>query len=346
MTTSSILTDYFYGDEAEQFTYFRIPRLLITSPRFKGLSTEAKLLYGMMLDRMGLSTKNGWHDQDGRVFVYYTIEEICKDLHCGSEKAVKLVSELDGGKDRAGISLIERKRQGQGKPTKIYVKRFTTREVSAKETPESGSSLPLNVTSEIQSFGNRNSSVSEAEIQDFGKSKFKTSENRNSRVSDVETQDFGKSECNNLDNNYLDSIYPESVSPSNPTTTENLARAGDDGRTDGRLEREKIKKQICYDFLPYRLTGWELREADELLELMVEVAMNRSPAIRIGRGEFDTAYVQERFRSLTIDDIVQVLQGLSENEGRVTNVKAYLLTSLFNAAATGCSASSLSASSY
>ena len=108
--------------------------------------------------------------------------------------------------------------------------------------------------------------------------------------------------------------------------------------------RESIKKQIDYDFLPFRLNGWELRQADEMLELMVEVAMNRSPTIRVGRDEFGTAYVQERFRSITIDHIEQVLQGLKENEGRVTNVKAYLLASLFNAAATSCNTTSLSAS--
>ena len=69
--------DFFYGDEAEQFSYFRIPRLLITSPRFKSLSIEAKLLYGLMLDRMGLSMKNGWHEEDGRVFIYYRTSGSC-----------------------------------------------------------------------------------------------------------------------------------------------------------------------------------------------------------------------------------------------------------------------------
>lgn len=63
-----VLSDYFYGDESEQFIYFRIPRKLITSPRFKHLSTDAKVLYGMLLDRMGLSVKNNWYDEDGRVY--------------------------------------------------------------------------------------------------------------------------------------------------------------------------------------------------------------------------------------------------------------------------------------
>ena len=120
-----LLADYFYGDESEQFGYFRIPRLLITSPRFKGLSTDAKLLYGMLLDRMSLSAKNGWYDEQSRVYIYYTADEIRADMGCGNDKALKLLSELDTKK---GVGLIERIKQGQGKPTKIYVKRFTTRE--------------------------------------------------------------------------------------------------------------------------------------------------------------------------------------------------------------------------
>ena len=117
------ISDYFYGDEAEQFIYFRIPRQLITDPRFKHLSTDAKLLYGMLLDRMSLSVKNGWYDEDGRVYIYYTVEEICDDMNCGRDKAMKMLADLD---TRKGVGLINRIKQGQGKPTKLYVRRFTT----------------------------------------------------------------------------------------------------------------------------------------------------------------------------------------------------------------------------
>ena len=117
------ISDYFYGDEAEQFIYFRIPRQLITDPRFKHLSTDAKLLYGMLLDRMSLSVKNGWYDEDGRVYIYYTVDEICDDMNCGRDKAMKMLADLD---TRKGVGLINRIKQGQGKPTKLYVRRFTT----------------------------------------------------------------------------------------------------------------------------------------------------------------------------------------------------------------------------
>ena len=119
--------DYYYGDESNQFSFYRIPRQLVTGDRFKRLSTDAKLLYGLLLDRMGLSAKNGWYDEQGRVYIYYTLDEIQEDLNCGHDKATRMLVELDNGKN--GFGLIERVRQGQGRPTKIYVKRFTTRTI-------------------------------------------------------------------------------------------------------------------------------------------------------------------------------------------------------------------------
>ena len=112
---------YFYGHESEQFAFYRIPKRLITEPCFRGISTDAKLLYGLMLDRMELSLKNGWLDAEKRVYIYFVLEDIQTLMQCGHEKAVKLLAELDSEK---GIGLIERVKQGQGKPTKIYVKQF------------------------------------------------------------------------------------------------------------------------------------------------------------------------------------------------------------------------------
>ena len=114
--------DYYYGDESSQFSFCRIPRQLITGKSFKGLSADAKLLYALMLERLGLSARNGWYDEQGRVFIYYTVDEIRAVLNCGNDKAIKLLAELDTVK---GIGLIERVKQGQGRPTKIFVKNFS-----------------------------------------------------------------------------------------------------------------------------------------------------------------------------------------------------------------------------
>ena len=86
-----ILSDYFYGDESEEFVFFKIPRQLITNPKFKHVSTDAKLLYGMLLDRMSLSARNSWYNDARRVYIYYSVDEICGDITCGLDKAVKLL---------------------------------------------------------------------------------------------------------------------------------------------------------------------------------------------------------------------------------------------------------------
>ena len=111
--------DYFYGSQAEQFSFYRIPKLLFTDPQFKPLSTDAKVLYGILLDRMSLSVKNHWLDEESRVYIIFTTEEIMEALSCANQKACRLMLELE--KD---AGLIERKRQGLGKPSLIYVKNF------------------------------------------------------------------------------------------------------------------------------------------------------------------------------------------------------------------------------
>lgn len=112
--------DYYFNRESEQFSFYRIPKLLFTDEYFKGLSCEAKVLYGLMLDRMGLSVKNGWVDEKGRVYIIFTQDDVMELLNCKSQKAAKLLGEL------YDIGLTEKKRQGQGKPNMIYIKNFVS----------------------------------------------------------------------------------------------------------------------------------------------------------------------------------------------------------------------------
>ena len=112
---------YYYGKEAEQFSFFRIPKLLFTDKNFSSLSSDAKVLYGILLDRMSLSMKNNWIDEENRVYIIFTIEEIAETLACGTQKATKILQELDTTK---GIGLVEKKRLGLGKPSILYIKNF------------------------------------------------------------------------------------------------------------------------------------------------------------------------------------------------------------------------------
>ena len=118
--------DYFYGQAGELFSFFRIPKALFQEQQFQDLSTDAKTLYGILLDRMSLSVKNEWFDKKGRVFIIFTIEDVKSTLRCADNKATRLLRELEE------FGLIERKRRGQGKPCLVYVKNFSAE--SSKES--------------------------------------------------------------------------------------------------------------------------------------------------------------------------------------------------------------------
>lgn len=113
-----MMFDYFYGNEADKFMFYRIPKLLFQLDEFANLSLDAKLMYGLLLDRVGISTSNGWTDEEGRVYIIFTIEETSKMLGCSQKKAVLIFKEL------VDFGLVEKKRQGLGKPSLIYVKNF------------------------------------------------------------------------------------------------------------------------------------------------------------------------------------------------------------------------------
>ena len=129
--------DYFYGQAGELFSFFRIPKALFQEQQFQDLSTDAKTLYGILLDRMSLSVKNEWFDKKGRVFIIFTIEDVKRTLRCADNKATRLLRELEK------FGLIERKRRGLGKPSLVYVKNFSSdlsnERVQNRENHESGS---------------------------------------------------------------------------------------------------------------------------------------------------------------------------------------------------------------
>ena len=174
--------DYFYSSQADSYSFYRIPRVLITGEHFKTLSTDAKLLYSLLLDRMGLSLKNNWLDDEGRVYIYYTIEEIQEDLCCGHVKAGKLLAELD---TKSGIGLIERIKQGQGKPTKIYVKWFAS----------------------VHEDSPANSRPTKAVRQESSEMEVKTAKSCTSRPTNDRSADLRKADTNYIDNNNTDFSY-------------------------------------------------------------------------------------------------------------------------------------------
>ena len=135
--------DFYYGKEADQFTFYRLPKALIVDKRFKELSDSAKLLYGLMLDRMSLSARNGWIDEDERVYIKYSFSNIMEDLNCAKEKASRLMKELED------IGLIWRVSQ-IGRANVIYVKNFVSTSVKQADQYENRTSAKIELVEKVE----------------------------------------------------------------------------------------------------------------------------------------------------------------------------------------------------
>ena len=293
--------DYFYGNEAEQFTFYRIPKILITSPHFKKISDSAKLLYGLMLDRMSLSIRNGWLDDDNRAYIFFTTNDVMEQMCCGTEKATKMLAELDSEK---GIGLIERVKQGQGKPAIIYLKKFYELEDTARSTK-----------------------LSEIESQDVQESKNKTFENRKSGLSEIESLEFRKSKCNynNINNTDINYIYP--------INQDNYNIQNSDTQTEEEwIDRytktvDEIKKQIDYDYL---IDYAERDIVDEVVNIMAEVMTVPRPKYKIEGDFVEYDAVLNNLKKITAEQLEVCLLAYSRQRQRIRNPKAYWISVLYN----------------
>lgn len=215
-----------------------------------------------------------------------------------------MLAELDSsGK---GIGLIERVKQGQGKPSRIYVKRFTTRGIPPKSTePQPIPRLPI--------FGS----------QDFGKSEVKSSEKQKLRLRNIGSADFGKSDASYIESNQTDfSQLDPSIHPSGFTPPSLM---------DGYDCRGEIRERIGYEALCDR---YSREDVDEVVELLADTLSTTRPTVRVGGGDIPTGQVCDRFLRLEFIHIEYVFDCLYRNSTQVHNIRAYLLTALYNAPTT------------
>ena len=186
--------DYFYGAQAEQFSFYRVPKVLFTREQFKQLSAEAKILYGIMLDKLDLSVKNKWGDEKGRVYIIYTIEQIMADMNCADQKATKLLDELE-----KKCGLIERKRQGLGKPNLIFVKNFIT-------------GVEGSLMAQIQNRENHDSGAVNITTADYPKSRGINTNHNNTENNDINPIQSGFDEDGISERNEYERYFRESLS--------------------------------------------------------------------------------------------------------------------------------------
>ena len=283
---------YFYGTEADQFSFYRIPKALFTNDCFKDLSSDAKILYGLMLDRMSLSIKNQWFDEENRAYIYFSIEDIMELLNCGRNKAVKSLQELD---DEKGIGLIEKRRQGFGKVTIIYVKSFIQEECEEEKKEKS----------KMVKFTNQTS------------------------VEEEETEEVYISNSNNTNINNTNL----SENKSNHIVSADGIGSEEDEMETLRAYQSLIKENLDYESLLVSHPH-DKDQIDEIVDLIVETVMCKSEKVLIASNWYSGALVRGKFMKLDYSHVEYVLHCLEGNTSKIKNIKKYLLAALFNAPST------------
>ena len=327
--------DYYYGVEAEQFSFYRVPRLLIKDERFKGLSSDAKLLYGLMLDRMALSMKNGWLDDENRAYIIYTVDNIMEDLGCAKATCVKVIKELDSDN---GIGLIEKKRRGLGKPDIIYVKNFAAAEGKEPEKTAANTDKSTEVQNlNFKKFNNYTSGSSKSEPQEVQDLDLQKSKKQTSGSSENEPQEVQKSDPNYTNYNYTDLSYTNPINQSEGNADSSGVHEKED-RIDVIDETaaymQLIRDNIEYEHhMKYDQHG-DKEMYEEIYETICDVVCVRRQIIRINGEEYPYELVKSRFLKLNSGHVEYVMGCMKDTVTKITNIRAYLITALYNAPST------------
>lgn len=317
--------DYFYGIESEQFSFYRVPRLLIRDEHFKGLSSDAKLLYGLMLDRMALSRKNGWIDKENRAYIIYSVEEVMEELGCSKPTCIKIMRELDSER---GIGLIEKIRRGLGKPDIIYVKNFVPVETETSGNTESAPEVKKLYFCKEKNFtsGSKKTELLEVKESDLQREKGFTSEGKITGLQEVKGFSSNNTYINQTD---LNQTYLIHQSPD-----------GEGDKADG-IEDETaayialIRANLEYEHhMKYAEQYGDSELFEEIYETICEVVCVKRKTIRINGEEYPYELVRSRFLKLNSSHVEYVMACLKDTTVKIGNIRAYLLTALYNAAAT------------
>lgn len=228
--TSNIVFRHICREDTYMFNYTQLPDELFSIEQFAVLSLHAKVLYSFMLRRVSVSKDNNWVDDAGDVYIYYRIDEIIQKFNCSNKTATKIMSELEE------IGLIEKKRQGQGKPDIIYVNKFSA-VVEEQNVQEDEPELPIEQLEHLYAESvteNMEESVSNPEVNKIHFKKCKNYTSKNVKNSSLEVK---KVHANYKENNYKESVISSSSSPSD--IQQKQVRLNEE-------DEEKYKKQIKY----------------------------------------------------------------------------------------------------
>ncbi|WP_036613235.1 DUF6017 domain-containing protein [Oribacterium sp. P6A1] len=297
-----IIFDYFKGQESDMLSFYRIPKLLFTNDYFKQLCVEAKVLYGLMLDRMSLSLKNKWFDAENRAYIYFSQQDAMEMLNCKENKIGALFKDLEQ------FQLIERKKQGQGKPTIIYLKNFVQEENICQ-------TFEKTMSKEDENKSNND------KVSDMGKTNVKTLEKSMSRPLKNPSPDMGKTNANynNINNTDLNKYHIDQIDQT--LNAEYLAYA------------ERIRENLELSLMKIRYPHYA-EVIDGIYDLIIETVINKNDIIWISKNKYPGELVRSKFLKLNSSHIEYVLECMKQSTTKIRNIKSYLLSALFNAPTT------------
>ena len=319
---SKIEFDYYYGAEAEQFTFIRVPKVLFTDKEhFGSLSNEAKLMYGLLLERMSLSRKNNWIDDENRVYIIFLIEEIEEIMDVCHDKALNILKELD---DVNGIGLVKKKRRGLGLPSILYVKNFIINESDSLRNEKQDNTDNSEHTSRSLKNG-----FLEVDKTDFKKSEISTSVNRKNRLQEVVKTDTNNTEINNTELSYIENqSINQSAAPRIFPTPPRLI-----DEIDRETVEQSVKEQIEYDSLITHPDEAVVSMVEEIKDLIVDVISGERNIFIEGKKISEKA-ARSAYRKLTSEHITDVLRNILNYPGKISRIDRFLTVALYNSAFT------------
>ncbi len=329
--------DYYYGAQAEQFNFIRIPKAMIVDPMFADLSVNAKLLYGVLLDRMNLSMKNRWFDSENRVYIIYQIAEIMEDFNFSKKTAVRYLNELEN------FGLVEKKRRGLGLPSLLYVKNFVVfqdhSEPDDTDFDDVAEDDNLNENMEtsrgIQGETSRGVRTYTSRSVDMETSKGvqkETLRGAKSELQEVTKRGPLISKTNNNNININNTKESNNIL-SNPIVKNAVDGMGREEESHFEKYTKMVKDNIDYDVLISR-HYLEKSMIDGMVNLIVETIISENDYIIISSTKFPKEAVKSRFSKLDISHIEYVLECMNHNTTNIKNIKKYLLAALYNAPTT------------
>lgn len=293
--------------------FLRVPLTLLANPKYKEMSLEAKFIYALLLNRLTLSQKNGWINEDNEVYLIYTREEASDMLNISYKKTISAFREL------TAKGLLYEKRQGRGYPNLLYVLKAELNDDNALEFSEKYDETSPEIPLDMQKCQNNISRSAISAHQELSKAQFKTFQkdiSRTAALKDAELSELHARKIYNINNNINNLENSQSISPAHTRDIDTERQADEDN-----------------DFLETIFERCELEIFQPNIRTMICNAIERmyySETLKVGNAHLPQERVRKYLNYITSDIIIAALESMRQNGNVIVNPTSYLMSILFN----------------